>query len=161
MTAAANQKCQLQRGRGNRRLTLEAMASLLGRNWFAVLTTGVLAAIVLVFALWAALGQGSPILRWSSLVGVTLLARFIAGIPPLWAGRRPAITSWFDLLNACSYSRSQENWVLTAHYGLTGALLAAALLIFRVLGYRLVARRSRLRAASEPTESKLIASVPS
>jgi hypothetical protein len=137
-------------------LKLQSLASLLGRQWFSMLAMGILAAIVILFALWAALGQGSRWLRWSLLIVITFLARFVAGIPQLWAGRRPVITSWDELLDAYSLdSIREQHWTLAAQYGLTAALLAAALLIFRVLGYRLLAVPSAVLAGTSEASTNL------
>ena len=101
-----------------------------------MLTDGILHAIVLVVALWAALGQGAAWLRWPLLA----LFAFAAGLILAqvdWYGLRwfpiaPPFWSNEHLQYICDWQ-----WDTIAAFFLAGGMLAATLLIYRVLGYRL------------------------
>jgi hypothetical protein len=119
------------------------IADLLGQRWLVNITAGGLIAIVLVVALWSALGEGHgrlvALLTIAPLAGLLVSAsewyyvqhvsyyqwRGFRGIPPpvsslaFWAG-------WWE-----------NEWWLVAWTCLAGGLLFAALLIYRTLGYRL------------------------
>ncbi len=100
-------------------------------------TAAILTAVVLLVALWAALGQGSTRLRWSLLllivgavsVGHGLHDYYQKSWTPRWS---PLIMLLLDR----DYFWSLEAPLLIWHW-LTGGMLFAALLIVRALGYRL------------------------
>jgi hypothetical protein len=128
----------IQFGVGDVLLWTTALAPLLAVARFLpgrTLTEGVLHAIVLVAALWAALGEGPAWLRWPLLGFVALLAGVIlasvdwyqfAWIP------RPAFWSW----QHWNYLWRWQ-WDTVLSFFLPGGMLAATILIYRVLGFRL------------------------
>jgi len=102
-------------------------------------TAAIVTSAVLLVALWAALGQGRPLMRWLCLfvfVGILSTAHGLIDYyqhawtwrwaPPLWR-------SWDIFWNL-------EQTLVTWHC-LTGGMLFAALLMFRSLGYRLYRMR--------------------
>jgi hypothetical protein len=121
-------------------LTLEYVRRFYDRGFLFVFTIAISTAIVLIFALWAALGRGHIVVRTAALLLVTLAV----GAPLGWycvnigqpqaraAMFKPAATTyWVDHFYSAGY------WWLGWMF-LAGALLAASLLIYRRLGYRLV-----------------------
>jgi hypothetical protein len=135
----------IQFGVGDVLLWTTALAPLLAvarlGDW-QLLTEGVLHAIVLVVALWAALGAGPAWLRWP-LLGVFILA----------VGLGCAYVDW-NLMNNWTtkpafgsaehrYYFWQWQWTTVAAFMLSGGMLAATLLIYRVLGYRLCHESAR------------------
>jgi hypothetical protein len=131
----------------------ELVSSLLGERWLANITAGGLIAIVLVAALWAALGDGIW-LRYAALLVLAPACGVLVALSEWnysqttwparapWAARPPPVLTalywqgWFD-----------NGWWLIAWSCLAGGLLFAALLIFRTLGYRL----TRSAAPRPPT----------
>src|SRR5262245_32103599 len=128
----------IQFGVGDMLLWTTALAPLLAVARFVpgrTLTEGVLHAIVLVVALWAALGEGPAWLRWP-LLG---LAAFVAGVIlasvdwyQLGWCPRPAVWSWQHWNYVWRWQ-----WDTLLSFFLPSGMLAATLLIYRVLGYRL------------------------
>ncbi len=119
-------------------------ATLLGPRWLDNVTAGGLIAIVLVVALWAALGKGYGV-RYLALVTATPLAGVLVAASEwyhiqttspntrwLWAATPPPLWSW-------TFWRGwwDSEWWLFAWTCLAGGLLFAALLFCRTLGYRL------------------------
>jgi hypothetical protein len=126
------------------------IAALFSREWIVLPAAGLLVAIALVVALWAALGAGPAWMRWLLLLVVSL-----AG------GVALAVTNWF--VNGGRFGRHywyppgqswpirekwnwsipffvqvfDNEWELIAWVLLAGGMLFACLLIFRQLGYRL------------------------
>src|SRR5439155_1607532 len=103
----------------------------------------------LVVALWSAVGQGPAWLRWPMLAAFGLAAGFVwADFHiyvlhwwPWFAGAPP----WFSLahLEICYWQ-----WIYMVPFLVAGGMLAATLLIFRVLGYRLCRDRRLIATAS-------------
>jgi hypothetical protein len=114
-----------------------ALAVILGvaqQGRSVTLTAGVLASIVLVTALWAALGEGRFWLRWAVLILVSLVSGIVYTICQYFAAVSNA--SWNEILQDWFWLFSQ--WFVTLIWPpLAGGLLFAALLIFRTRGYRL------------------------
>lgn len=105
-----------------------------GWDWGLLLTQGLLLAIVLIVALWAALGQGSAWLRWSLLVVSALSTGFLAAFLQYQADKRAGrfFLAFFDWRAFWDW---YQNWI--AVFVLAASLLFATLLIVRVRGYRL------------------------
>jgi hypothetical protein len=126
----------IQFGVGDLLLWTTALAPLLAISRFQpwrMLTEGILYAIVLMVALWAALGEGPAWLRWSLLSLAALVAGLIL-----------AQVEWFDLRRFSATPQFWNwqfiwdwQWPTIAAYFLAAGMLAATLLIFRTLGYRL------------------------
>jgi len=102
-------------------------------------TVAFFSAMVIVFALWAALGRGHWLLRYSLLVIVLLSLGTAMGSACANNGRLmkkwlPQPTNFdYDL-----YLWYEVGWWWIAWMFLSGGLLAASLMIFRAVGYRLV-----------------------
>lgn len=103
-----------------------------GTNWL-ILTTGILAAIVLVAALWAALGKDPAWLRWPLFALIAVSAGIVFTVGEYFT--RVSNSTWSGLSDWRYMLR--YHWEFLAWPPLAGGLLAAALLIFRTLGYRL------------------------
>src|SRR5262245_25008021 len=103
------------------------------------LAEGVLNAVVLVVALWAALGQGSPWLRWSLLpllcgIAGALQADFDLYVTKSWQWFRPMPPRF---VSSAHIEYLFWRWDVIISFFLGSGMLAATLLIYRVLGYRL------------------------
>jgi len=104
------------------------------------LTVATASAMVIIVALWAALGRGHWLMRYSAVLVFTLS---LGSALATWSGsqaaaiRTTAWTRWsaggWDLLRWYEVGWSWLGWLF-----LSGGLLAATLIILRVLGYRLV-----------------------
>jgi hypothetical protein len=144
---------QIQFGIRDVLLWMTALAPLLAvsrlGSWQA-LAEGTLNAIVLVVGLWAALGQGLPWLRWplmALLAGIAgaVQADFDLYITKRWQWFPPATVEFFSWAHLeYLYWRCEA----MTPFLLAGGMLAATLLIYRVLGYRL----SRSGSLSRPAE---------
>ncbi len=107
-------------------------------------TVALLSAMAILFALWSALGQGHWALRYSLLVIVLLLVGGAMGalstygeqLFNLW--RSPKIRTGWSYYDYDLYQWKEVGWWWIAWMFLSGGLLAASLLIFRTVGYRLV-----------------------
>lgn len=104
-------------------------------NWGTALTHGWLLAMVLIVALWAALGQGPAWLRWSLLVVSSLSAGFLGAYLQYFADNRP--TGRFVVMQFSWDFFWEEYRSRVAVFVLAASLLFATLLIVRVRGYRL------------------------
>jgi len=107
------------------------------------LTDGVLQAIVLVFALWVALGEGPPWLRWPLLIVFAVLAGMMHAdfdmyVIGRWRWVLGGPARWWSIDHLHYYLL---RWDAIAAFCLSGGMLAATLLIYRVLGYRLCRSR--------------------
>jgi hypothetical protein len=133
-------------------LTPAGMKSMLSQGWPAFAAAGAVIAIVLVIALWAALGRGPAWLRWTLLAlaaatfGAATFALNTFNDPWRYGfslGRRSYwnITDW-------RYYAEHEWWII-AWVALAGALLFSALLIHRTLGYRLIRRTENRKLNAE------------
>jgi hypothetical protein len=117
-----------------------------------MLTEGVLHAIVLVVALWAALGQGSSWLRWSLLAIFAVVAGIARADFDLYVARSwrfqyfATPTGW---LSSDHVEYLLRRWDAITEFLLAGGMLAATLLIYLVLGYRLC----RYVSSSPPIEA--------
>ncbi len=114
-----------------------ALAVILGiaqQSGSLTLTAGVLAGIVLVAALWAALGGGPAWLRWPVLAVFAVVAGIIYTVCEYFDRVSNASwnTVWDDATYFFTYHRVPLVWP-----PLVGGLLFAALLFFRTQGYRL------------------------
>ena len=128
-------------------LSLGAWMPYFGRGWLAVLTGGLLLACVFVVSLWAALGAGPLWFRLPILLLALLTCGFSLGVIHFCTNASPLITF------AQLWSYRREFWVNDGWYvvwvSLAGGLLAASLVILRVIGYRLVQSRKKLTPASQ------------
>lgn len=113
------------------------------------LTRGVLHASVLILALWTALGRGSVWLRWPLSAILTLIAGLIWLDLEMYvhqfAGWSWVKWPWFSEEHLDYWLWS---WDAGVEFALSGGMLAATLLIYRVLGYRLC--RAQRARNSEP-----------
>jgi hypothetical protein len=109
---------------------------------FFISTVGLLSAIAIVFAAWASLGQGHWLLRYGLLTVVLLVLGGSLGAFCWYQSKVIPRGAWFfwDL-----YVWYRVGWWWIAWMFLSGGLLAATLVIFRAVGYRLV-RMSRTTA---------------
>ena len=126
-------------------LSLGAWLPYFERGVVAVLTGGILVACVFVVALWAALGAGPLWLRLLILCCAVLICGFAVAIIHFFTSASP-------LLNYRQlWGYRQEFWMSASWYivwvTLAGSLLAASLVILRVIGYRLVRFTSRVPAS--------------
>ena len=109
-------------------------------------TVALLSANAIVFSLWAALGQGHWALRYTLLVtmllllgtGLGALSCYGEDLVNLW--RTPTVTAFPNrgFLDYDLYMWKEVRWWWIAWMFLSGGLLAASLMIFRTVGYRLV-----------------------
>jgi hypothetical protein len=88
--------------------------------------------------MWAALGAGSPWLRWPALA-VTMAAAGLVCAALEWMDRGGQLLHLLVYTIATDAFWSQNGWIM-AWMVLAGGLIAAALLILRSIGYRLVRR---------------------
>jgi hypothetical protein len=108
----------------------------------------VLTAMVIIFALWASLGQGHWLLRYGLLVFILLVL----------GGGMAAVCKYLVLQIRASMNTRNYDWELHVWYNvgwwwiawmfLSGGLLAASLLVFRAVGYRLVRRGKQVPRAA-------------
>lgn len=112
-------------------------------------TVALLSAIVILFSLWASLGQGHWLLRYSLLLGVLLGLGAAVGGASRYGER--LLNQWI-LTNGYNSSFDYDlfhwyevGWWWIAWMFLSGGLLAASLMIFRTVGYRLVRRGTTSR----------------
>jgi len=129
----------LAAGKAGDLLTLQFVRQFYDRGLLLVLIIAVSTALVLIVALWSALGRGHIVFRAATLLFVSLAV----GGPLAWycvhIGQPTAQTSrflpnfpyWLDVWYRPGY------WWLGWMF-LAGAVLAASLLVYRTLGYRLV-----------------------
>jgi len=113
---------------------LAVILAIAQRARWTMLTTGGLASIVLVAALWAALGHGPAWLRWPILAAFAAVAGIAYAIVEYFGNVSNA--SWSTLWTDTSYFLSYH-WAPLIWPPLAGGLLFAALLIFRTRSYRL------------------------
>lgn len=138
--------------RGLGLLRWQAAQELVRSGLFWKLTVATTSAIVIIVALWVALGQGHWLLRYGAGL---IIALVIGGGLAAWSFYNFSVLS--NMLNSGRLGGivSQSLYELLRWYEvgfwwlgwlfLSGGLLAATLIILRVLGYRLVRHR---RAAS-------------
>jgi hypothetical protein len=124
--------------KGGDLLTLRFLKQFYDPGLLLLFTTGICTALILIVALWSALGQGSVTARFSVLTVLSLGIGAGIGWYCATMARKATITSW---------SYAYWNWYWNGYWWvgwmfLTGVLLAASLIIYRTLGYRLV-RRAR------------------
>lgn len=116
-------------------LTLRFAQQIYAAGFLFVVAVAIGTAIVLLVALWSALGRGSPVLR----VLVLVLSSLAVGSPLAWfcvnVGQPQMLFRNFDYRLAHWY---QTGFWWIGWMFLAAAILAASLIIFRTLGYRLV-----------------------
>lgn len=142
-------------------LNLQYVRHIYDRGFLFVIAIAIGTAAVLIVALWSALGRGHVLIR-----AVTLLAASLAvGWPLGWycvhigqpqaraAMFTPATTTyWLNHFYSVGYW--WLGWMV-----LTGALLAASLVIYRTLGYRLVRVAGAVKNRDSATMATAQASV--
>lgn len=111
---------------------------------FLMSTVGALSAMVILFAVWTSLGKGHLLLRYGLLLGVLLGLGAGMGAACVYGG------GWLQrrasgLLSYRGYDYDLHRWLEVGWWWiawmfLSGGLLAASLLVFRAVGYRLVRR---------------------
>jgi hypothetical protein len=120
-------------------------------------TVAVVSANVIVFSLWASLGQGHWALRYSLLVvmlvalGAALGALSVYGQDLLNLFRSQSAATGGRYYDYDLYQWQEVRWWWIAWMFLSGGLLAASLMIFRAVGYRLV----RGGAANRPRPAEV------
>ena len=113
---------------------------------FLMSTVAFLSAMVIVFAVWASLGQGHWLLRYLLLVAAMLGLGAALGAASIYG--RLLLEQWLNTQSSPYPSFDYEfyrwyeiGWWWIAWMFLSGGLLAASLLVFRAVGYRLVRRK--------------------
>ena len=127
--------------RGADMLRLKSMSD--HPSLFLKCTVALLSAMVIIFALWASLGRGHWLLRYSLLIAVLLGLGTAMGLASVygrllldrWLNQQAASFRSFDY---DFYAWYEVRWWWIAWMFLSGGLLAASLMIFRTVGYRLV-----------------------
>jgi hypothetical protein len=122
-------------------LSIPGLSWLIGSQFVGHISSGLLIAIVLVVAVWGALGEGAWWLRIAVLLPVCGLSGFVLRIMiyyAQWREENMAATRWggnypFSLSVAFERNEWAMYWI-----PLAGGLVFASLLIFRTLGYRLL-----------------------
>ena len=129
-------------------LTADLFLGLYAAESTFITTLGVLSAMVIVVALWTALGQGSAVLRYVLLICIALATGGGTGWYCDWKYRNTRmgavwsnIDRWYEI-----------GWWWLAWFLLAGGFLVASLLIFRAIGCRLVRQRRADVANATPTE---------
>ncbi|MCI0359195.1 MAG: hypothetical protein L0211_12010 [Planctomycetaceae bacterium] len=119
-------------------LTLRYVRHIYERGFLFIFATAICTAIVLIIALWAALGRGEVLARITTLVTVSFTVGCCIAWYCLYIGRPQAMVPMrptrpiYWLLHFYLAGYWWIGWMFLA-----GALLAAFLLIYRRLGYRL------------------------
>jgi hypothetical protein len=108
-------------------------------------TAAILTAMVLLLALWSALGAGRAVVRWPIMAVFTLgvgLTSSLLDYHVMTAGWRPRPIIWDPGVWSWVWF---YKWSNVAWFCLSGGMLFASLLLLRTLGYRL----GRKKAATE------------
>ncbi len=123
-------------------LTMNFLKNLYAPGILLPFTIGICTAVVLTVALWSALGRGNPVTRYLVL---NVLSLGLGGAIGWYCATQAKANA-----RAMGWSYSYWQWYANGYWWigwmfLTGALLAASLIIYRTLGYRLArsARRPR------------------
>jgi hypothetical protein len=124
-------------------LTWESARELAAAGSFWKLTVAAASAMVIIVALWVALGRGNVILRYS--VGLVFATAVGAGLA-VWSNYMVAAAAplvpwsfaYWELRRWYEVGAGWLGWLF-----LSGGLLAATLMILRTLGYRLMRQRPR------------------
>lgn len=124
--------------RGLDLLRLDVLMPIAQSPILSLLTAGAFLALLFIVAMWAALGAGSPWLRWPALA-VTMAAAGLVCAALEWMDRGGQLLHLLVYTIATDAFWSQNGWIM-AWMVLAGGLIAAALLILRSIGYRLVRR---------------------
>ena len=99
-------------------------------------------AIAIVFAVWAALGKGNWLIRYALLTFVLLGLGASLGAFCRYADQHLSLGRFsYQGYDWTLHFWLEVGWWWIAWMFLSGGLLAASLLIFRAIGYRLVKRR--------------------
>jgi hypothetical protein len=128
-------------------LSLDAWIPFFEKDSIATLTGGLLLACVFVVSLWAALGSGPIWLRLPILALALSATGFLLGVIHWCLERNPSV-SYSDLWRYRDYFWETDGWYV-AWVFLAGSLLAASLVILRVIGYRLVRTAMKPGPASQ------------
>jgi hypothetical protein len=123
-------------------LNIDTAKSLMGNDWMTFSCSGLVAAIVLIVAMWAALGAGPAWVRWPLLIAFAVAGGIVADVleefSHFYFGG--SLGFWTYYL--------EEDHIIIVRYALAASLLFATLLIFRTLGYRLEQAPREKRPAS-------------
>lgn len=122
---------------------------------FLMSTVALLSAMAIVLALWASLGQGHWLLRYSLLVVMLLGLGAVMGAACTYGEWlldqwRRTQTSPYRFYDWDLHRWYKVGWWWIAWMFLSGGLLAASLMIFRAVGYRLV-REGATRPPAAPS----------
>jgi hypothetical protein len=147
--------------RGLDMLNLQTAQQILRGGLGSKMIVAVTSAIVIIVALWVALGQGHWLARYS--VGVAFALLTGVGLA-FWSNYRfAAINSGFPRFWTSDLWRLREfyevGWWWLAWLFLSSGLLAATLIILRVLDYRLVkstAKASSLATSTDRSEATML-----
>jgi hypothetical protein len=117
------------------RLNVETAHSLVRNDGMALICSGLLAAIGMIAAIWAALGAGPAWMRWPLLVVFAVGGGLAADLLHRW-------TLYEFVFGVSGRTGFWEFYLEQKHstftrYALAASLLFATLLIFRAIGYRL------------------------
>jgi hypothetical protein len=126
-------------------LTMNFLRNLYAPDILLSFTIGIITAVVLIVALWSALGRGNPASRYLVLSALSL---GLGGAVGWYCDAQAKVKAI-----AGGFSTSYWQWYSTGYWWigwmfLTGALLAASLIIYRTLGYRLVRSAKRPKGTS-------------
>jgi hypothetical protein len=133
-------------------LTVRYLRHIYDHGFLFVFTIAISTAAVLIVALWAALGRGHVLVRAITL----LVASLAVGGPLGWycvnIGQPQAMAIWAAPNASATTAYWLQHWYAPGYWWLgwmflAGTLLAASLVIYRTLGYRLV----RGTGASQPS----------
>jgi hypothetical protein len=124
-------------------LTVRYLRHIYDHGFLFVFTIAISTAAVLIVALWAALGRGHVLVRAITL----LVASLAVGGPLGWycvnIGQPQAMAIWAAPNASATTAYWLQHWYAPGYWWLgwmflAGTLLAASLVIYRTLGYRLV-----------------------
>ena len=133
-------------------LRLNALIPMVQSPILSLLTAGAFLALLFIVAMWTAVGAGSPWLRWPALA-MTMAAAGLVCAALEYMDRGGNLFRLFVYTIAADDFWRQNGWIM-AWMVLAGGLIAAAMLILRTIGYRLV-RRTKPSVAARAKDRPL------